>query len=339
MKRIGNIFDDIFTVDNLYMAYVDARRTKRARRGCFEFERSLGTNLMLLHEELMAGRYRPQSYHTFVIHEPKRRVIHAPAFRDCVVQHAIYRRVYQLFDRTFLRESYACRVGKGTHACADYVQAAMRMYDGDKCTLHMDVRRFFYSIDRAVLRALIERKIKDRRLVDCMMMFADHNEAMGIPIGNLLSQLYALIYLNPVDHYIKRELKVRHYARYVDDMLLIGLDRTESHEMRRLIEDFLASKLNLGLSKWSIQKIRHGVNFVGYRTWRTKRFVRKHSLYKFRRAARSGRTAGVISALAHARKTQSLDHMINYLREHHHDIYRALPKNYRRRHDIPAGRA
>ena len=339
MRRVGNLFDSMFTTDALYTAYLDARRTKRSRRGCFEFERHLGANIMRLHDELMTGKYRPLPYYRFEIREPKPRTIHAPAFRDCVVQHAIYRVMYPYFDRHFVDTSFACRIGKGTHACADYAQNAMRQYGGDMYTLHLDVRRFFYTIDREILRSLIERKVKDDRLIDCMMMFARHDAPVGVPIGNLLSQMYALIYLDPVDHFIKRGLKVRHYARYVDDMLLIGLDRDGCIAARTEIAAFLKSRLSLELSWVSMQKIRHGINFVGYRTWRSKRFIRKHSLFKFRREARRGALDSVVSTLSHARNTQSLNHMITYLKENHDALYHQIPENYRRRHNLPARRA
>ncbi|RJX20282.1 MAG: hypothetical protein C4563_06385, partial [Desulfobulbus sp.] len=283
MKRAGNLFDKAFSVDNLLAAYEDARRGKRNKRACFEFERHLGARIMCLHKALMAGTYQPQPYFEFEVYEPKRRTIHAPAFADVVVQHAIYRVIYPLFDRTFIATSFACRKGYGTHRASDYTQQAMRRCGGEEYFLQLDVRKFFYSIDRAALRRLIERKIKDRRLVDVMMLFAEHDAPRGIPIGNLLSQIYALIYLNPLDHFIKRVLKVRHYVRYVDDFVLVGLTREQCLSCRLRIIEFLKNELRLELSKTTIQKIRRGINFVGYRTWRTCRVIRKYSLYKFRR--------------------------------------------------------
>jgi retron-type reverse transcriptase len=149
------------------------------------------------------------------VHEPKPRTIYAPAFRDLVVQHAIYRLIYPVFNAGFVDTSFACRVGMGTHAAADYAQAALRRSAAESYFLQLDIRKFFYRIDRAVLRRQVERRIKDRRFVDLMMQFAEYGQPQGIPIGNLLSQLYALVYLNPLDHFVKRELGVRLYCRYV----------------------------------------------------------------------------------------------------------------------------
>ena len=153
-------------------------------------------------------------------------------------------------------------------------------------------------------------------------------EEKGIPIGNLLSQLYALIYLNSLDHYVKRELRCKLYCRYVDDFILFDLDRDEAIEAQRKIELFVASTLGLSLSKWQIRSTQSGSNFVGYRTWRSKRFIRKHSMYKFRRAARKCNLATVVSILGHAQKTSSLSHLLNYLRVNHYELHSQLPKIY-----------
>jgi len=315
MKRYGNLFEGVFSHDNLYNAYIDARRGKRKKRACFEFETNLGQNLKGLHEEIHSGGYRPQPYFKFTIFEPKQRVIYAPAFRDIVVQHAIYRVICPIFDRTFISTSFACRKGYGTHRASDYTQNALRGCDGDAYTLKLDVRKFFYSIDRAILRKLIERKIKDGRLVDIMMAFAYIDEPKGIPIGNLLSQTYALIYLDPLDHFIKCVLKIKKYVRYVDDFILIGITRGQCLEYKRKIVQFLADELGLALSKSTIAKVKSGLNFVGYRTWRSRRVIRKFSLYKFKQKVKEQHWQAVVSLLGHAKNTNSIPYMMGILRE------------------------
>lgn len=337
MKRYGNLYDACFTREALHAAYLDARKNKRASNSCYAFEKRLGSNLDALHAELADGSYRIAPYNAFEVFEPKRRLIHAPAFRDRVVQHAIYRVIQPIFDATFIPQSFACRPGKGTHAASDYVQHALRRVPRDSYVLQLDIRKFYHRINRSILRSLVERRIKDRRLVDLMMRFADHEDEAGVPIGNLLSQLYALIYLNALDHFAKRQLGARHYARYVDDFVLIGLSRDEALCCRQRIVEFLDSRLRLELSKSSIHRVSRGVNFVGYRTWATRRFVRRFSLFRFRRAARMGNAASVVSSLGHARRTASLRHMCQHLKEHHHDL--PVPASYRRIYDAPPGRA
>lgn len=313
MKRNGSLFDSIFTRDNLYAAYLQARDSKRATRACFMFERNLGGNIAKLLDEIHGNSYRPRPYHLFTVYEPKQRVIHAPSFRDRVVQHAIYQTIYPIFDRSFLVNSCACRVGFGTHRASRMLHAAMQQCSGDDYFLQLDVRKFFYSIDRSILRILIEKKIKDRRLVDLMMLYAEDSGPVGIPIGNLLSQLFALIYLNQLDHFVKRCLKVRHYVRYVDDFVLVGLSRSECLHAKDRIESFLTDNLGLTLSKSTVQKISRGINFVGYRHWRGHKLIRKHSLYKFRRNLNTGKIQAVASTLGHASGTASMPHLINHI--------------------------
>lgn len=314
MKRYGNIYDNAFTENALLDAFHAAAKRKTGKRACFRFEKSLASNLDSLYSELLDGSYRPMPYYSFMVHEPKTRIIYAPAFRDLVVQHAIYAVVNPIFERIFIDQSFACRVGKGTHKAADYAQAALRSCPRDSYTLKTDVKKFFYRIDRRILRGLVEREIKDRKFVDIMMLFADHGEPAGIPIGNLLSQLYALIYLNPLDHFVKREMGIKLYCRYVDDAVLFGLTKSECIDAKNKIEAFLGS-LNLELSYYTIAHIKRGVNFVGYRTWASKRFVRKHSLYTFRKAVKSGDVQVVTSVLGHARNTSSLKHMLEYIKK------------------------
>ena len=333
MKRIGNLFNTVFSKENLYLAYLDARKGKRRKRACFEFEKNLGAEIDVLYQQIHNGTYRPQPYFKFTVYEPKERIIHAPAFKDIVVQHAIYRIIYLIFNKTFISTSFACRIGYGIHKASDYTQNALRQYDSDLYTLKLDIRKFFYSINRNILRGLIERKIKDKRLVDVMMLFANMDSPIGIPIGNLLSQIYALIYLNPLDHFVKRALKIKHYARYVDDFILFGLTRDECLKYRIQIVEFIKKNLELELSKSTIQKVKKGINFVGYRTWKSKRFIRKYSLYKFRKMAKKGKQESVISLLGHAKRTSSLLYMLNILKEVDNAKNIQIPKIYRQIHN------
>jgi len=333
MKRVGNLYEGIISKDSLLEGFLGAKESKGGRRGCFEFEKTLAYEIKALQEELEAGTYQPRPYFKFVVHEPKQRDIYAPAFRDCVVQYAIYTKMMPIFEKTFIDQSFACRVGLGTHAAADYAQNALRRAGPNTYTLQLDIKKFFYSIDRPVLKKLLEKKIKDKKLVNLMMLFADYPEPTGIPIGNLLSQMYALIYMNSVDHYITRELKPRAgYCRYVDDFLLFGLTRAEALDYREKITSFVNNELKLTLSRSTIANTKKGVNFCGYRTWRSGRFIRKYSLYKSRKAVRKNKLDSFISHLAHASKTRSLQHLLNYAEQENYGLYCELPKIYHKKH-------
>jgi retron-type reverse transcriptase len=332
MKRVGFLFEKAFTPDALMAAYHAAARHKHGKRACFNFEKRLAANLDDLYSELHEGVYKPRPYYSFMVYEPKPRRIFAPAFRDLVVQHAIYAVIGPIFERSFIDQSFACRIGYGTRKAADYAQKALQSAPRDSYTLKLDIRKFFYRIDRNILRNLIERRIKDQRFIDLLMQFADHGEPIGIPIGNLLSQIYALIYLNPLDHFVKRDLKTTHYCRYVDDFILFGLTRQQAVERQQTIVGFIADELNLELSKFTIAPVTRGVNFVGFRTWASKRFIRRRSLYNYRVAVKKSALESVVSILGHAKHTHSLQHLLRFTRSNNYGLYRQLPKTYRHPH-------
>jgi retron-type reverse transcriptase len=314
-KRVGFLFERAFTRENLHAAFMDARKEKRKKSSTMRFEINLGAEIEALYEELQSGKYKPRAYSQFYVYEPKKRLINAPAFRDLVVQHAIYRTIYEVFDSSFIDASYACRKGGGTHKASEYTQREMRKYSGELYFVKLDIKKFFYSIDREVLRTLFEKKIKDERLVDVMCEFAEMNSVKGIPIGNLLSQIYALVYMNSLDHFVKRELKIKSYVRYVDDFILIGLTLKEAIEAKDRCEKFVKEELNLELSHWHIQKIKRGINFVGYRTWKSVKFVRKHSIYKMKKAIKKLKVESIISLIGHAKGTGTIAYYLRLLIE------------------------
>lgn len=316
MKRYGNLFDQCFMIDSLYEAYKEARKKKRHKTSVIEFEKSLGTNIETIHKALQDGTYRPDPYVKFIIHEPKERVIYAPAFKDVVVQHAIYRVIYPIFDAIFINQSHGCRKNHGSHSASRYTQWAMNQCEDEDYYLQLDVRKFFYSIDRDIMAELLEKRIKDQRLLSVMRMFIQMEGDRGIPIGNLLSQLYALIYLNPLDHYIKRDIGSKLYVRYVDDFIIFGITLEEAKVLKIMIENFLKSRLKLELSKAAISKIKRGTNFVGYRTWKAYKLVRKRSMYKFKKAVQNNNKEAIASMIGHAKQTGSITYYTKIMERH-----------------------
>ena len=327
-KRCGNIYETMFTLDRLYAAYKTARSGKRSKASIIEFESNLGANLASLQEELALGTYAPRPYKVFEVFEPKRRVIHAPHFRDVVVQHAMYAVLYPIFDSKFIYDSWGCRKGKCTHGAADRAQLFMRKSCPSSYTLQLDIRKFFYSIDREILLQLWSEKVKDSKVLELVEAFSNYPDGKGIPIGNLLSQLSALIYLNKLDHFVKRCLKVKYYVRYVDDFILLNLSREQAHSFKNTLENWLAANLRLELSKWTIQPVRKGVNFVGYRTWRRTRFIRRHSLYKFTKSLKRGSVNSIVSLLGHAKHTGSFSRLARKCSESEGTVA-SLPKAVR----------
>lgn len=307
-KRHGQLFEKMFTLDALYAAYVSARKGKRKKHAVYKFEQNLGANIQRLYNELQAGIYRVRPYKVFHVNDPKPRLIFAPHFRDVVVQHAMYAVLYPIMDKAFHFESFGCRIGKGTHRAADHAQKNLRLAKPDSYVLQIDIRKFFYRIDRDILVSFWSKKIKDTRVLRMIGMFAKYPDKTGIPIGNLLSQLGSLVYLHAMDQYIKRQLKVKLYSRYVDDCILFGLTLEQAILYRDKIRTWIFDNLKLEFSKWIIHPVKRGVNFVGFRTWRKTRFVRKRSMYNFRRSLRNGDISAVRSSLSHALNTATYKH-------------------------------
>lgn len=309
--------EEVAEFDNLLHAYRQASKGKRGRFGCFRFTESLGMNLENMRRSLLDGTYQPAPCHQFEIWctaGQKRRTITAPTFSDGVVQHAFYQRAYGVFDRGFIFDSYGCRKGKGTHKAADRIQAFMRECDEETYYLQIDIRKYYYTLDHNILQESLERKILDQRVVDYMMSFCGPGE-VGLQVGCLLSQLFGMIYLDRFDHWCKRLQKVRRYVRYVDDIVMIGLTREEAYELKDRCVEFLRTHLKLELSKWRIAKLKTGINFCGFRTWKTHRFMRKRSLHNLSRRLKQRRFVSVASIMAHAMHSSSYAHMLKLVRE------------------------
>lgn len=328
MKRAGNLYPQICTQAALLDAFHKAGDRKRSHRACFEFSRNLGANLATLEHELVTGSYKPKACNRFVVNDGRKpRLIEAPAFRDLVVQHAAYAVVAPLFEARYIDTSFACRVGRGTHQAADWLQGAIRRASRSAWVLHVDVRKFFYSIDRTTLAALIARVIKCQDTLRLLAMFAHRDSPAGVPIGNLMSQTFANIYLNSLDQYCKRTLKILTYGRYMDDSIMLAPDRSTGLAWLAAIRQHLLM-LGLEVSHYSLHPIKRGANFCGFRTWARARFVRPHVIRALRTDARHDRLQGVVSRLGHARRTSSFNPLMTYLETKHHDLYLRLPKSF-----------
>lgn len=339
MKRAGNLYALICTPAALLAAFHKAGDRKRSHRACFEFSRNLGTNIATLERELRSGTYCPRPCNRFWVTDGRKpRLIEAPAFRDLVVQHAVYAVISPLFERRYIDTSFACRIGRGTHQAADWMQAAIRRAPPGAWVLHVDVRKFFYSIDRTVLQSLLEKVIKCPDMLALLSKFALRDDPTGVPIGNLMSQTFANIYLDSLDQYCKRTLKVPDFGRYMDDSIMVAPNRATGAAWLEAIRRHLAA-LGLEISHYSLHPLRRGANFVGFRTWSTARFVRPHVISAMRTDARKGRIAGVVSRLGHARRTCSFKPLMTYLQEHHRDLYSELPKSFHAVHHRPNGAA
>ncbi|CAM3235490.1 reverse transcriptase domain-containing protein [Megasphaera elsdenii] len=269
-----------------------------------QFAQSLEENLIEIQNELIWREYRVGKYHEFYVRDPKRRLIMALPSRDRVVQWAIYRQLNPILDRRYLSTSYGCRIGGGAHRAVAKLKEYLRLQTGTAYILKMDVSKYFYRIDHDVLMGILERIVKDRGLLWLLheIIYSDHDfgiatddydftgerlSSVGMPIGNLSSQMFANLYLNEADQYAKRILKCKYYIRYMDDVIVVSNDRARLWEVWRAMDDFMRERLRLKLNaKTCIRSEVQGVDFCGYRIWRDHIRLRKKSALKMKHRLR-----------------------------------------------------
>jgi retron-type reverse transcriptase len=288
MKRYSNLFGKIYEFGNLMKAYYDAAKCKRYTPRIMEFTYDLERNVLKLQEELLSQRYRHGGYQEFYVYDPKKRKISAASFRDRVAHHALCNVIEPIFERTFIHDSYACRAGKGTHAAVDRLTGFLResSYVDTGCyALKCDIRKYFESIDHKILLELIMRKIKDWKTIWLIGEILKSNDTdSGIPIGNLTSQLFANIYLDKLDHFVKEGLRIRHYIRYVDDFVILENSKKTLHGTKEKIRSFLSERLKLALhpKKQVIFPAYLGIDFLGYKVWTKHTLLRKQNVRRMR---------------------------------------------------------
>jgi hypothetical protein len=290
-----SLYPRIYAWDNLLLAHRKASRGKRGVAPAAGFEYHLEDNLISLQAELQTQTYQPGAYHSFYIKDPKRRLISAAPFRDRVVHHALCNLIEPMFERGFIYDSYANRVGKGNHRALDRAQSYARRF---RYVLPCDVRQYFPAIDHAILRRILARKLRDPDvmwLVDQILasgvgvlseeyemvwypgddLFAAHRPR-GLPIGNLTSQFWANCYVDGFDHFVKRELRCPGYLRYVDDMLLFGDDKGQLWDWKRAVVERLA-RLRLTIhGEWAqVRPVSEGFPFLGFVVYPHKRRLKR----------------------------------------------------------------
>lgn len=238
-----------------------------------KFEFNLEDNLFKLHEELKDKTYRHSDYIPFYITDPKVRHIHKAMVRDRVLHHAIFRILYPVFDMTFIHDSYSCRNEKGSHKAVRRLEQFALKESGNNqlniWSLKCDISKFFDSIDQKILVELLKYKIQDRDLIwliKIVLNSFEKEKEKAIPLGNVTSQLFANVYLNQLDQFIKQDLKVKYYLRYCDDFIILGKDSEYLKTLVAEIRQFLDFRLKLVLHPRKIifRKYSQGIDFLGY---------------------------------------------------------------------------
>lgn len=277
-------YEDVISLENLLEAWGEFKVGKKTRLDVQEFEHNLMTNLIILHESLVDGTYIHKSYNARAINDPKPRKIHIASVRDRVLHRAIYRRLYPFFDRIFIADSFSCRDNKGTHRALQRFEVMARqvsMNNTKTCwVLKCDVRQFFASIDHRVLLELLSKKIADEKLLwllaNIIASFSSSKPGVGLPLGNLTSQLLSNVYLHEMDLFVEQGLRIKNYIRYADDFVLLSRDYDELKSQLYVISDWLGVELKLWLhpNKVSIETMASGVDFLGWVHFQKHRVLR-----------------------------------------------------------------
>jgi RNA-directed DNA polymerase len=297
MKRIGNLYPQIYSLDNLVLADQKARKGKAHQYGVQLHDRNRDANILKLHEILKNKTYCTSPYKTFTIYEPKERVIFSlPYFPDRITHHAIMNVLKPIFVSRYTTDTYSCIEGRGIHAASYALRHALRDIPGTQYRLKLDVKKFYPSIDHEILKAQLSRVFKDPDLLWLLREIID--SALGLPIGNLLSQYFSNFYLTPLDRFIKQQLHVTDYFRYMDDIVIPASNKPYLHAIFAEIRNYLKVHLNLEVKgNYSIAPVDLcGIDFVGYKHYHTHTLIRKSIKKDFSRMMYYGPTRASIAS-------------------------------------------
>jgi retron-type reverse transcriptase len=301
-------------VENLLESWREFLRGKRKRKDVAEFSLNFLDNILVLHRELASKAYRHGDYQAFKINDPKPRDIHKASVRDRLVHHAIYRILYSYFDRKFIFDSYSCRIGKGTRrAIRRFRRFGMRVSKNNTKTcwiLKCDIRKFFANINHQILKNILAKHIADE---DVSWLLAQVIESfgakgkigVGLPLGNLTSQLFVNIYMNEFDQFMKRILKVKYYIRYADDFVILHKNRFYLENLIPRIGKFLDGRLALSLhpEKFFVRTFSSGVDFLGWVNFPHHRVLRtstkKRMMKRIKNNSASESIASYLGLLSH----------------------------------------
>ncbi len=306
MKTYNNLYELIYRMNNLLLAWRKARKGKTKRRDVIEFEKNIEKNLVELHYEIKSKTYSPKPLTTFTLRDPKTRRISKADFRDRVVHHSLINIIGPIFEKLFIYDSCANQKDKGTLFAIKRFDKFMRkvsnncknlpnyLGDGNNIQgycLKADIKHYFQNINHKVLLSIIKEKIIDKKVIWLIEKIVANSGSKrevnfeGMPLGNLTSQFFANVYLNELDYFVKHKLKVKHYIRYVDDFIILHESKEKLEKWKEEISKFLKEKLNLKLhqQKSRIISLARGVDFVGFRNFAHFKLLRKRNIRKMKK--------------------------------------------------------
>lgn len=319
MSRIQLVhgYRDIISLENLLEAWREFRNGKRARCDVQIHERNLMGNIIALHNDLVRKTYKHSAYEAFNISDPKPRSIHKASVRDRLLPHALYRILYPFFDRTFIADSFSCRVDKGTHKAMDrfrtFANKVSENHTKTAWVLKCDIKQFFASVDHSILKSVLTSYIPDKDILWLLSQIVDSFETspgVGLPLGNLTSQLFVNIYMNQFDQFMKHALKAKYYIRYTDDFVIFSQDQEWLQNLIPIISTFLTTQMKLRLHprKVSVNTVASGVDFLGwvhFSDHRVMRTVTKRKMMKrINENAKNERVQSYLGILSHGNEFQ-----------------------------------
>ena len=328
-----DLYAELCSFRNLELAYRKARKGKRSKKAACDFEFNPEENLLQLKRELETSVYEPQPLKQFTIRDPKTRVISASHFRDRVVHHALCSIIQPIFERTFIDDSYANRIGKGTAKALKRFDSFKRSVSGNGrpvnnardnnmvvgYVLKADIRHYFDSVDHETLMGIVGRRVHDEKVLALVRkILKNHATSIpgkGMPIGNLTSQFFANLYLSELDYFVKHNLKARFYIRYVDDFVIMHPSKETLMVWKGQISGFLKTlKLELHPEKSKVYPLHRGVNFLGYRIFYHYIFLRRSNLRKMESRMRENESLYRRGEMTYEKVLQGFESWMSYAR-------------------------
>ncbi len=263
------MFEKIISLENLFDAWTEFKKEKSNKKDVAAFEVSLEDHVFELHEDLKNGNYRHGGYYSFFVHDPKCRHIHKAPVRDRLLHHAVHRVIEPEWNKVFIFDSWSSRKNKGTHAAVrrlqDLALKLSRNYTRTLWMLKLDITKFFNFVDHEILLNILAKRTSDKRLMDLFREIIDSFKP-GLPLGNLTSQLFANVYMNELDQFVKNELRMAGYIRYVDDFVLMHHKRGLLVDSFRKLESFIRDRLLLKIhpKKIILKTYASGIDYLGY---------------------------------------------------------------------------
>ncbi len=290
MKKYKNLYQELCSEENIDLAFKKAQKRKSRKPYVIEFNNNLKENLKILRDELLSEKYKPRPLRTFVIRDPKVRKIRKSYFVDRIVHHAICNILEPMFEKRFIYDSFANRIGKGTlKAIKRFDKFKQKVSKNNTRNCHVfkaDIKHYFDEVNHEILIKIIRNKVDDEQLISLISkVLKNHSDKIGMPLGNMTSQFFANVYLNELDQFVKHKLKAKYYIRYVDDFVILHNDKNILEMYKEKIDFFLKEKLQLELhpTKSKILLLNRGIGFLGFRNYPYHRLLRKANIRTMRK--------------------------------------------------------